>query len=254
MGEIKNSTTISSVEKAIDILLALQSKNNKSIRELGEELNISKSALHRTLQTLESRGFVKQDQLSEKYSLGYKILELSASLKKDIEIRNLAYEHMEELRNLVGDTIQLAILNGESILIIETVDGTNDLRVFSQAGEKYPITYGNFGRVFLSQFSTEEVKRYIKKYPLKRYASKSIVDEAIFLEKLKTVKDLGLSTSIDDPIEGAFSMAAPIYDFQGNIVASLAISGVKRFQSEKSPIELEKLTKLYAAKISKEFK
>jgi DNA-binding IclR family transcriptional regulator len=253
LGENKTSN-ISSVEKAIDILLALQRENKKSIRELGEELNISKSALHRTLQTLESRGFVRQDLLSEKYSLGYKILELSESLKKDIEIRNLAYEYMEELRNLIGDTIQLAILDDESILIIETVDGTNELRVFSRSGKKYPITYGNFGRVFLSQLSTEEVKRYLKKYPLKRYASKSIVDEDIFLEKVNTVREQGLSTSIDDPIEGAFSMAAPIYDSQGKIVASLAISGVKTSQSGKSPIELEKLTKLYAAKISEKFK
>lgn len=253
MGEIKTST-VSSVEKAIDILLALQRENKKSIRELGEELNISKSALHRTLQTLESRGFVRHDVLSEKYSLGYKILELSESLKKDIEIRNLAYEYMEELRNLVGDTIQLAIPDDGSVLIIETVDATNDLRVFSRAGKKYPITYGNFGRVFLSDLSTEEVKRYLKNYPLKKYASKSIVDEDVFLERIQTVKKQGLSTSIDDPIEGAFSMAAPIYDSQGKVVASIAVSGVKRFESEKNPIELENLTKLYATKISEKFK
>ncbi|WP_285398738.1 IclR family transcriptional regulator [Lysinibacillus sp. fls2-241-R2A-57] len=252
MGEIKTST-VSSVEKAIDILLALQSENKKSIRELGEELNISKSALHRTLQTLESRGLVRQDGVTEKYALGYKILELSESLQKDIEIRKLAYEDMEELRDLIGDTVQLSIIDNDSILIIETIDGTNALRVFSRAGKRHPITYGNIGKVFLSQKSPKEISKYLEKAPLIQYASKSIMDAEVFLEKIKEVKRKGISTSVDDPMEGAFGIAVPICNSHGEIIAVLSISGVKRFQNE-GLIKLENLAKLYAAKISEKFK
>lgn len=253
MNDSKSPNMVSAVEKAMDILLVLQSESQKSIRELGEELNISKSALHRTLLTLESKGFVKQDPLTEKYVLGYKILELGESLRKEDEIRKIAYDDMKQLRDLIGDTVQLAILDDESILIIETVEGTNALRVFSRPGKRHPITYGNIGKVFLAQKSNDEIDAYIQKYPLQPYGSASILDTDVFLEKVKEVDEKGICTSINDPMDGAFGVAAPIHNSHGEIIAVLSVSGVNRFQSVKEIKSIEDLAKQYARKISDRF-
>lgn len=255
MSETKNSNPnmVAAVEKAMDILVALQKESKKSIRELSDELGISKSALHRTLLTLESKGFVKQDILTEKYALGYKILELSESLRKDDEIRKAAYGDMKELRDVIGDTVQLAILDNESILVLETVEGTNTLRVFSRPGKRHPITYGNIGCIFLAHKSTDEVLELIEKHPLEQYASASIMDKAIFLEKINEAREKEISTSINDPMEGAFGVAAPIYNSQKEIIAVISVSGVNRFQWKDELKAIEDKTKEYANKISKRF-
>ncbi|MFD1066008.1 IclR family transcriptional regulator [Oceanobacillus locisalsi] len=250
----EKQTTVSSVDKAIDILIALGQSDIKTIRELGQQLDITKSTLHRLLQTLESRGLVKKDITTDKYSLGYKILELSSNLKKENEIRELAIGQMEELSRLTGDTVQLAILENNEIIIIETVEGTNTLRVFAQPGQKYPITYGNFGKVFLAYQSTSNIVNHINATPLLKYASATITDQEKFIDEVNEVKKNNISVGIDDPIEGAISMAAPITDSNNNIVASLSIAGVKT-QQKISEIEKFKMYIMdYADKISNELK
>lgn len=250
----EKQTHVSSVDRAIDILTALGEGNNNTIRELGQRLDITKSTLHRILQTLENRGLVKKDQMSEKYSLGYKILELSANLKRENEIRDLAISHMEELSILIGDTVQLAILENDEIIIIETVEGTSALRVFAQPGQKYPITYGNFGKVFLAYQSSSSILDHIHSYPLIEYASASITDEDEFIEEVNKVKRNLVSIGIDDPIEGAISMAVPIVDVNDRIVASLSIAGVKTQQKLEDKEKLKEIIKTYGEKISNELK
>ncbi|WP_257347463.1 IclR family transcriptional regulator [Pseudalkalibacillus decolorationis] len=255
MGEKKEKVSaVSSVDKAIDILVALGQSDNKTIRELGHQLEITKSTLHRILQTLENRGLVKKNNTTDKYSLGYKILELSSHLKIHNEIRDLALKHMEELRDLIGDTVQLAILEKDEIIIIETVEGTNNLRFFAQPGQKYPITYGNFGKVFLAYQPTSSVLNHIKENPLVKYASSSITDHDQFIKQVNEVRNDKISVSIDDPIEGAVSIAVPIVNTNGHIEASLAIAGVKTQQKMDNIDQLKVIIKEYADKISNEFK
>lgn len=223
----ENFKSITAIDNAIDVLIALSKQKGKSIRELGKELNITKSTLHRTLLTLKHRGFVKQDLLTEKYSLGYQILELSIHLKAQSRLRDIAISYMEKLSDQTGDTVQLAILDEEEILILDSVEGTNALRVFSMAGERFSITYGNFGRVFLSEMSLEKIDKLIEKYPLQKYGMNSITDKKTYLEKVNEVKNAGISISEDDPIDGAVSMAVPIRGKSDEIVGSLSIASAK---------------------------
>ena len=64
----ENGSVLFSVDKAIDILVALGHSYNKTIRELSQELGIDKSTIHRILQTLESRGLVKKNNITDKFS------------------------------------------------------------------------------------------------------------------------------------------------------------------------------------------
>ncbi|MCD8874085.1 IclR family transcriptional regulator [Mammaliicoccus sciuri] len=245
--------TISSIEKAVDILEILSRENNKSIRSLGEDLGITKSTLHRILKTLEIRGLVRKDSSTEKYTLGYKILELSTHLSLQNDLRNIALEHMKKLADATNETVQLAVIDHENILVIETVEGYGQLRVYAKAGEKYPITYGNFGKVFLSKENDlDNISKWIEKYPLQQYASKSIMDQKEYIKHIKEVKENKISIGIDDPIEGAISIAVPIENKWGDIIAVLAIAGVKTEDKLNNLDELMTQVKQYGVKITQE--
>src|SRR5699024_12507632 len=92
----KEAATVTSVSRAIDILNALGAEDMKSIRELSHDLNITKSTLHRILQTLEVKGMVKKDPTTEKNGLGYNVLELDKNLVESNVIRKVAYADMEK--------------------------------------------------------------------------------------------------------------------------------------------------------------
>lgn len=251
MTETKNEAQKSStLDNAIDILLTLGSQNSKSIRELGEELGIPKSSLHRILQTFENRGFVKQDDKTLKYSIGYAILELGTGLKATNELRNVAYKVMEKLRDMTGETVQLAIQENEKIVILETIEGTKELRLFSQAGKTYPLTYGNFGKIFLSEKSQAEILSLVDKYPLEKYAANSIVDRGLYVKRVAEVREEGISLGIDDPIDGAYSIAAPIFNHRKEIIASIAIAGGKMTLDAENIAMIEKLVRESALALS----
>ncbi len=242
---------IAAIDNAIDILMVLSQNKEKSIRELGGQLDISKSTLHRTLQTLESRGFVKQDSATQKYSLGYQILELGVQLKAHHELRNAAVPHMVDLRDRLGETVQLAVMENDQLLIIEAVEGTKELRFFSKAGQTLPVTYGNFGKVFLAFMDIDERENYLAGQPLEKYGSLSIVDRSEYIKQLEHVKEERLSKSVDDPIDGSISMAVPIFS-KTETAAALSIVGAKTNQLLADQERWEKLLKKAGEAVSNE--
>jgi DNA-binding IclR family transcriptional regulator len=217
--------TISIVDTTLRVVQALDSKGDKSIRELGNELSINRSKLYRILRTLEAKDFVRQDKNTEKYSLGLKFFELGMRLKGKFDIKNLAYPHIVDLRNKSGETIQLAIVDRKAILIIDDAEGINDVRVVSRAGRRLPITYGNFAKVFLSDYTDDEICALLREFPLKQYGSASIMDNQTFLECLKEVKRTQVAVGINDPMDGVFAIAAPIRNREGRAVASVSLVG-----------------------------
>ncbi|MFJ7971540.1 IclR family transcriptional regulator [Psychrobacillus sp. NPDC096389] len=242
---------LTTLDSAIDVLLALDSENSKSIRELGQELDVSKSTLHRILQTFENRGLIKQDLNTMKYSLGLMILELGKGLKETNELRKIAYPLMEQLRDETGETIQLAIQEEDKIVILENIDGTNLYRLFSQSGMTFPLTYGNFGKIFLSRMDTKEILSIMEKHPLKKYSPQSIIDPELFLKKISEVKNAGICIGVDDPTEGAYSIICPIVNHRGETVAAISVAGVKTSIALENIKETEQLIRKTALSISR---
>lgn len=228
MNDKNPQETVSSVARAIDILYYLSKNEMKSIRELSEELEISKTTLHRILQTLESKRMVIKDPPTEKYYLGYRVLELSSNLFSNNIITGYALEHMDKLSEATGDTVQLAVIEDGEIIVIATMEGNNHLRFFAQSGMRYPISYGNFGKVFLAFDEELNVEDYLSE----------IDDKEGFTESLEQVRKSGISIGVDTPVEGAIGLAVPIFNSEKKFIASLSLVGVK---TEKKLLNLEEL-------------
>lgn len=253
MGKKNNETyLISSVDNALEVLLVLSLKEGLSIRELSKELGISRSTLYRILRTLQHKDFVRQDVDTEKYSLGFKVFELGTSVKEKFDIRNIAYPYLKKLRDSTGETVQLAAVDKEEIVILEIIQGMGELRIFSSAGLRFPITYGNFGKVFLAQKTDDKIIKLIEKYPLKKYAVNSIIEREAFLRNLEEVRSLGFSIGIDDPIDCAFGIASPIFDHNQQAIASIGLSGPKTPNNMENIDKIAATIKEVSQKISRE--
>ena len=248
--EISESYLISIVDKALDVILELSHNEDISIRELGKKLNISKSTLYRILRTLECKDFVRKDINNKKYLLGLKVFELGNTIKENFEIQNISYPFMKNLQNLYKETVQLAIVDKETIFIIETIEGTREIRIFSKAGQRFPMTYGNFAKIFLAQMPYNTILALIKKYPLKKYAKNSIIDEELFIKEIEKVKVKGVSVGINDPIDTAFSIAVPIFGYHKEVMASIAISGANIPNNIKRLTQIELSLKKASRQIS----
>jgi IclR family KDG regulon transcriptional repressor len=109
MNEI--GQTVQSVIRAMQILECfILEKPEQPLRELAEQTKLSKSTVYRLLSTLAVCGYIKQDELSQKYSLGFKLFNLGAVFAANISLRDTAFPFMRKLCNEVSETIVMKYL------------------------------------------------------------------------------------------------------------------------------------------------
>ena len=219
--ENKSSPT-RSVERALEILDCFLVEDELTLNEVSEKTKLSPSTVYRIMQTMQKKSFIERDEISKKFTIGNKINKLANSTLKDqnVELRKVTYPFMSKLYDKYNENIRLYILDGSYKLCIEAIESTRDFRVVIKAGERHTVIRGAAGKIFLSYMDEESRKKLIK--------DTNITDDA-----LNKVKENGYALSLGEREEGLVGIAAPIFNKEGIVTASLSISGpAARFINE----------------------
>ncbi|GAE28052.1 transcriptional regulator [Halalkalibacter wakoensis JCM 9140] len=249
MADSKNDNLVSTAKKALLILQSFTTgEPEKKVTDLAESLGMSKSNISRLLNTLASEGFVIKDPDTKKYRLGLAIIPLYETLTQGIEVRKEAKPLLQKLVDEIGETANITIFQGQSILDILRVNCTQPVQIVSHMDVTNPIHCTSAGKVFLAHQEKQELTRYIEKglihFPAKSYSN---IDE--FLSMLEKIKEQEYAISIEELFEGMATIAAPIRDYTGQVVYSLSVLGpVHRFNPHNTSV-IHKVKK-YALDIS----
>jgi len=250
-GKKRSDYYIHSIKRAIQILnsFTLQ-KKELGITELSKKLNLHKSTVHRILVTLEDESLVVRNQISQKYRLGMKLFELGHIVKEQIEIKDYALPIMKDLAKKTEESIDLNILSDGKRVSIEKIESSHDIRRIIQLGKSLPLYCGGSGKALLAFLPDEEIDKIIQKEKLITFGPKTIIDPIKLKKHLKEIQKNGYATSVEERILGSASVAAPVLDYEGKVVASLSISGpTTRFTKKKVSIFIS-LVKEAAQEIS----
>ena len=106
---MKRKDTSKLLDNALDILIYLQKNGLRGIREISNDLNISKSSVQRIINTLYERHFIVQDEDTGKYQLGLRFLELGMVALEKLTVKR-AYVHVKKLADKTRETVQLVAL------------------------------------------------------------------------------------------------------------------------------------------------
>ncbi len=237
MSKKRSEYYLKSLNKAMQILNALAQENVElGVTELSKKVGWHKSTVHRILVTLEDERLVAQDKVTQKYRLGIKLFELGSLVQEQVEIRKLALPAMKRLAQETEESIDLNIISSGKRVSIEKIESTHDIRRIIQLGERLPLYCGGSGKALLAFLPEEEIDKILQQERLIPFTSHTITDPFKLKEHLKEIKKLGYATSFEERIPGSASVAAPIFNFKGKVVASLSISGpISRFTHEKLP-------------------
>jgi len=226
---------IHSINRAVLILNSLTSgEKEMGITELSKKLNLHKSTVHRILVTLEDEGLVAKDNISQKYRLGMKLFELGNIVKEQIEIKNYAFPIMQELAKKTEESIDLNILLDDKRISFEKIESPQEVRAIIKLGKSLPLYCGGSGKAILAFLPGSEIQRIIQKEKLIAFGPNTITNPVKLKEHLQEIRNRGYALSFEERIPGSSSIAAPIFDYQGNVIASISISGpITRFTKEK---------------------
>ncbi|WP_053364963.1 IclR family transcriptional regulator [Bacillus sp. FJAT-27245] len=225
------SETIVSVERTLDILLLLYNNGQEmGVSEIGKELNLYKSTVHRTLATLESKGFVYQNMENGKYWLGTKIYTMGLLIGEKLSMVDIIKPFAKKLFDEFQEVVNVSILdkdskNGyKSVIILKEVDTTKVLSVNPNVGSSSDIHVSSVGKCLLANSKDIDLSTYAKK-PLKKYTENTITNGDDFLKELEKVKRDGFAIDNEEQEIGLFCIGAPILDKQGNAIAAISMSG-----------------------------
>lgn len=210
MPEQKNINTIF---KAADILKCLTRGINQS-SSIADHLKQSRSTTHRMLKTLQRAEFVIQDPITMRYSLGPFVHFLSeASNCYHHELIFSALPEMENLRNITGETIVLAVRVGLRRMYVEELDSFQPLKFAPGKGYAAPLHAGATGKVLLAQTPHPERKRLLEAIKLDKVNENTITDRATLTEEIEEIRRQGYAVSCSELVDGAASVAAPIDNY-----------------------------------------
>lgn len=220
--------TVRAVERALDILLCFSGTDTElGLSDIAKRIGLHKSTVHRLLASLESKGFVRRHPTTEKYRLGWSVLELVSNINRSDDLSSVVRPEMTRLRDLLGETTSLYVRAGMERIRIQAVESTQPVRRVADIGKRLPLYVGASGKVLLA-YAEEPLHEFLSDPSLP-----ADLNREEFAKAIQAVRDQGYAVSIEERELGAAAVAAPIFSRAGQIVAALSVSGpADRFTSD----------------------
>ncbi len=220
----QNNYIIAAVDRALLALEALGEHPRQGVTALAKRLGLTKTIVFRLLSTLEARGFVMRDGDQPLYSLGYRIGVLGERAGQQNMLMVAARPVMERLLEETSENINLIVREGQKSLVLGTLAGRHAIRIFAQPGRHGPLHAGG-GSMLVLAWAPHTVRSAVMANPLARYTDDTIVDPEVLRDRLELIRAQDYNTSVNDLDEGAFSVAAPIRNAAGDVVAAISVAG-----------------------------
>lgn len=241
--------TVAAVDKALTILEHLAEAGELGVTELAELTSSTKSQIFRLLYTLEGRGFVRKNEASRRYALGYRTLYVGDKTKHQMDLIRLAQPYLDELAELSKENVHLLVRDGVHGVCIALSESPQPLRLSAQVGNLAPLHVGGATSVLLA-YAPPEIQKEVLEGELEVFTNATVTDRKKLTERIAAIRQAGSYESLNDLDEGAFSIAAPIHDHQDNVVAALSIAGPVSRLSEKARVYHRELVVNYSGRIS----
>lgn len=234
MPEPTNRKSLTSVERAIDILLLFSEheRADLGVTQIAEQMDFSKSVVHRSLTSLTSRGLLEIDERTHRYRLGHSALRLGSAFLEHLDLRDIARPFLDEASRMTGETSTLSLRNGWLRTYVDQVTPPREVRMTVQLGRSFPLHAGSSSKAFLAFLPTAEQERYVSQSELEALTPVTIVDPDALRRELDEIRNRGYASSLGERQAGAGSVAAPIRDHRGDVAATISICGpLERFSS-----------------------
>jgi len=215
------------VDRALSLLerIADHPEVKYSLKELTEFLRIDKSSVFRLLSTLMKYDLVRQEEGKKGYQLGFGLYSLAAALRDQVKLTELASPALKRLALRTKENAHLAVRSGARAVFIDRERATKTIAANTNIGDSEDLHCTAVGKCLACALSRSELERLFEAAPLTRYTDRTICDIDSLAEELKTVRERGFALDREENESNVVCLAAPIYNFEHDVEASIGISG-----------------------------
>jgi len=222
----QRSSRIQSVERALTLLEIIAKENTEmTLTELSLKIGLPKSTVYGLLATLRDYHYVDQSPETGRYKLGIRLFELGSQVSRSWAIRDVAHPVMQRLCRELGETVQLGTEESGAILYLEKIAPNSLVSILSEVGTRLPMHCSGLGKVLLAQKTPGEMRHYISQNDLIAMTKKTITSQAMLEKELEKVRNQKYAVDDEEIVEGLRCVAAPIWDWNGEVRYAISVSG-----------------------------
>jgi IclR family transcriptional regulator, acetate operon repressor len=222
---------VRSVLTALRILEEVSRRQPVGVSELARELELPKTSVQRSLQTLATAGWVRTlGTETTRWGLTTKSLTVGLAGSRETSLRELAVAEMGHIRDETGETVHLAVPEQHELVIIARLDGTHSLRTFLPLGARAPMHATASGRAMLAAMPDGDVETVLDR-GLSRYTKRTVVDRDRVWREVRLARKRGYATNSGEWRTDIAAIGTSIGSMAGRPLAAFAISmPLSRFQ------------------------
>jgi len=213
--------------RGLQALQALSGETRRlTLSELAEAIGVTRSSAYRLVYTLDHIGFLKFDAQTKTYALGPQALRIGYAYLKSRDLVAVAAPYLEHLRDITTWSAHLGELQGRDVVYLARVATRRSVASNVQVGARLPAHATAMGRVLLSALPESEIRALYGDEALQSYSPQTPTNVEALLAQLRIDRSNGFVLQDSGFEPGVASVAAPLRDVAGEIVAAINVSAV----------------------------
>lgn len=222
-GAPRSSDFVQSLDRGLAVIRAFGPDHTRlTLSEVARAAGLTRAAARRFLLTLVELGYVRSE--GREFSLRPRVLELGYAYLSGLSIPDVAYPHLQELVDKVRESSSVSVLDGDEIVDIARVPAKRIMTVAVPVGTRFRAHASSKGRVLLASLPPAELEQYLAGVHLDRLTSQTVTDPERLRGILDSVRSQGYAIVDQEVEEGIRSVAVPLRDAGGSVIAAMNIS------------------------------
>ncbi len=193
-----------------------------TLSDAAKATGLTRATARRLLHTFVMLGYMTND--GKLFALTPKVLDLGYAYVSSLQLSDIAIPHMENLSAKVHESISAAVLDGDEIVYVARVTTQRIMTISLSIGSRLPALWTSMGRAILSGLTDERLDEFLATAPMRPPTTRGLTDLEALRKEIRSARQHGFVLVDQELEEGVRSVAAPLRDRSGNVLAAMNIS------------------------------
>lgn len=212
-----------SFSRSIAILQLISERELPSASDLLAQCDLTRPTLYRILASLEVEGLIEQRR-DKRYRLGTRLIGFAQRALGQIDVRSVARQSLEALRDATGETVHLAVRNRDEMIYVDKIESRAVVRMASSIGTRVPFHSSSVGKAFLSAMAEAEFAELLDRLRLEAVTERTTTERRALEQAVARARRLGYAYDDQENEKEIVCFGAAIRDAQGGPVAAVSVS------------------------------
>lgn len=196
-----------------------------SLSDIARAMELSRSSAFRLVYTLRQMGFIREAEQANTFTLGARVLNLGFAYLNQQPITEIARPILAQLRDETGVSTHLSVLEGDDVLYLVSHQARSGYVSNMRTGTRTQAYASAIGWCLLGGITEPELQEFADRQTWQRFTEHTPMDAASLLARVLEVRSAGFVVSRGFREPGGSSVAVPVRDNTGSVVACVNLSG-----------------------------